>query len=174
MPVTQSSTGQLSVLAAKGIFLLVKMASSIGKMVRKWVVRMIDLGAHHLLRFHSWAPDRDLNPQYDGVADVDRFSASIEHLTELGRKPMALAVGQGPVGLAGPKWVCYYGNIPSTSVLRIPQGMGQASGLGRAARVKGPGSPVARTSGKVALPGKPTTGIHGVSVGVHHLEVLHS
>lgn len=40
----------------------------------------VDLGHDHVLRFHSWAPDRDLNPQYDGVADIERFGASIEHL----------------------------------------------------------------------------------------------
>jgi hypothetical protein len=39
----------------------------------------IDLGHDHVLRFHQWSPDRDLNPQYDGVPDVERFGASIEH-----------------------------------------------------------------------------------------------
>lgn len=39
----------------------------------------IDLGHGHTLRFMGWRPDRDLNPQYDGVPDVDRFAAIIEH-----------------------------------------------------------------------------------------------
>jgi len=39
----------------------------------------IDLGAGHLLRFVHWAPDRDLNPQYDGLPDVDRWGAILAH-----------------------------------------------------------------------------------------------
>lgn len=40
---------------------------------------VIDLGDEHTLTFMAWAPDRDLNPQYDGIPDVERFAASIEH-----------------------------------------------------------------------------------------------
>lgn len=39
----------------------------------------IDLGHGHSLEFYGWHPDRELNPQYDGIEDVDRFSAAIEH-----------------------------------------------------------------------------------------------
>lgn len=39
----------------------------------------IDLGSGHTLRFFAWAPDRDLNPQYEGLADVERAGAIIDH-----------------------------------------------------------------------------------------------
>ena len=39
--------------------------------------------------------------------------------------------------------------MPDVSASRIPQGMGQASGLGRAAQVKASGPPVLRTSGEL-------------------------
>lgn len=39
----------------------------------------IDLGLGHILRFTKWAPDRALNPQYDGVPDIDPVGATIEH-----------------------------------------------------------------------------------------------
>jgi hypothetical protein len=39
----------------------------------------VDLGHDHRLIYHSWAPDRDLNPQYESVADIDKFGAAIEH-----------------------------------------------------------------------------------------------
>ena len=39
----------------------------------------LDLGDGHTLRFHQWSPDRDLNPQYDGIPDVERFGAVIGH-----------------------------------------------------------------------------------------------
>lgn len=42
----------------------------------------IELGDGHALWFSQWAPDRALNPQYDGVPDVPRYSAVVEH-----RKP---------------------------------------------------------------------------------------
>ncbi len=39
----------------------------------------IDLGNGHTLRFTRWAPDRELNPQYDGVPDVERWGAIVGH-----------------------------------------------------------------------------------------------
>jgi hypothetical protein len=42
---------------------------------RRWV----DLGNDHHLSYFGWAPDRDLNPQYEGVPDVERYGASIKH-----------------------------------------------------------------------------------------------
>ncbi len=39
--------------------------------------------------------------------------------------------------------------MPDVSASRIPQGMGQASGLGRVAQVKASGPPVLRTSGEL-------------------------
>lgn len=42
---------------------------------------VLDLGAGHVLRFTSFAPDRKLNPQYDGIPDVPRFGAILKHAT---------------------------------------------------------------------------------------------
>jgi len=39
----------------------------------------IDLGGGHTLRYTAWAPDRDLNPQYAGIPDVERFGAIESH-----------------------------------------------------------------------------------------------
>lgn len=41
----------------------------------------MDLGHDHELRFTSWKPDRKLNPQYDGIADVELFGATVKHRT---------------------------------------------------------------------------------------------
>ena len=38
-----------------------------------------DLGNDHAFKFTSWRPDRLLNPQYDGVADVGYYGAMIVH-----------------------------------------------------------------------------------------------
>ena len=37
----------------------------------------IDLGSGYTLTYTSWKPDRRLNPQYDGVPDVERYGAII-------------------------------------------------------------------------------------------------
>jgi Family of unknown function (DUF6527) len=37
-----------------------------------------DLGSGYRFSFTCWKPDRDLNPQYSGVPDVDRWGARIE------------------------------------------------------------------------------------------------
>ena len=39
----------------------------------------LDLGDGHTLRFFGWAPDRDLNPQYEGIADEERSGAIVGH-----------------------------------------------------------------------------------------------
>jgi hypothetical protein len=39
----------------------------------------VDLGDDHYLVFTSWAPDRDLNPQYDGIPDCPRIGAIVRH-----------------------------------------------------------------------------------------------
>ena len=40
----------------------------------------LDLGHDHTLMFTHWAPDRALNPQYDGLPDVPRIGATVCHL----------------------------------------------------------------------------------------------
>jgi len=39
----------------------------------------LDLGHGHIGSWVSWAPDRDLNPQYDGVPSVERYGLLIKH-----------------------------------------------------------------------------------------------
>jgi hypothetical protein len=39
----------------------------------------IDLGGGRELRWASWAPDRKLNPQYEGLPDIEKFCALIKH-----------------------------------------------------------------------------------------------
>lgn len=41
----------------------------------------IDLGLGHVLTFMGWHPDRELNPQFAGIADIERCGALIEHPT---------------------------------------------------------------------------------------------
>jgi hypothetical protein len=38
-----------------------------------------DIGHNHYFRFLSWKPDRDLNPQYDGIPDIDKCGGIIHH-----------------------------------------------------------------------------------------------
>lgn len=40
---------------------------------------ILDLGDDHFLTFTRWAPDRELNPQYDGMSDVEKYGAIIRH-----------------------------------------------------------------------------------------------
>lgn len=46
---------------------------------------VIDLGHEHRLRFSQWSPDRELNPQYEGIPDVKYFGATVRHLTPEGK-----------------------------------------------------------------------------------------
>lgn len=39
----------------------------------------VDLGEGVLGWFYSWKPDRALNPQYAGIADIDRVGLFLEH-----------------------------------------------------------------------------------------------
>jgi hypothetical protein len=39
----------------------------------------IDLGCDHLLRFSCWKPDRNLNPQYAHLPDVEKYGATVFH-----------------------------------------------------------------------------------------------
>lgn len=39
----------------------------------------VDLGHDHSYTFTVWKPDRELNPQYDGIPDADPWGAIIYH-----------------------------------------------------------------------------------------------
>jgi hypothetical protein len=39
----------------------------------------LDLGHSHYLWFHGWSPDRDLNPQYKNVPDIEKACATVSH-----------------------------------------------------------------------------------------------
>lgn len=41
----------------------------------------MDLGHGHTGSWVSWAPDRNLNPQYQGLPDVERYGLLIKHAT---------------------------------------------------------------------------------------------
>jgi len=42
------------------------------------VTELLDLGHGHTLRFTGWSPDRELNPQYEGIPDIERVGAIID------------------------------------------------------------------------------------------------
>lgn len=42
----------------------------------------LDLGDNHTLRFVCWSPDRELNPQYADLPDVDRVGAVVSHVNQ--------------------------------------------------------------------------------------------
>jgi hypothetical protein len=46
----------------------------------------LDIGCGHTLTFTRWSPDRDLNPQYAGLPDIDPVGALIEHTTSDGKE----------------------------------------------------------------------------------------
>lgn len=39
----------------------------------------LDLGNGYLLHFLSWSPNRELNPQFDGIPDIEKAAALILH-----------------------------------------------------------------------------------------------
>lgn len=44
----------------------------------------IDLGNNHWIKFYGWHPDRDINPQYDGIPDIERCGAQVAHKNKEG------------------------------------------------------------------------------------------
>lgn len=40
----------------------------------------IDLGHNHTLRFVSWRPNRELNPQFSHLPDIERCGAIVSHI----------------------------------------------------------------------------------------------
>ena len=49
----------------------------------------LDLGDGHLLWFVGWCPDRELNPQYRDIPDVDRAGAIVSHIARDGSDCMS-------------------------------------------------------------------------------------
>jgi hypothetical protein len=45
----------------------------------------VDIGHDHWLKYSCWKPNRALNPQYDGVPDVEKFAVMVWHKTTDGR-----------------------------------------------------------------------------------------
>lgn len=39
----------------------------------------VDLGHGHRMRSFGWFPDRELNPQYDGVPDIENLGVTVFH-----------------------------------------------------------------------------------------------
>ena len=48
------------------------------------VTRRVNIGHGVAIEFTSWRPDRDLNPQYDGIPDVERYGLIVDHPTLTG------------------------------------------------------------------------------------------
>lgn len=56
-----------------------------------------DLGSGHWARFVAWAPDRQLNPQWAGVPDVDRWGLIVGHTHPDGEVCEGSLTFDGPV-----------------------------------------------------------------------------
>lgn len=69
----------------------------------------IDLGFNHELRYIGWSPDRDLNPHYDDVPDVERFCATITHINPSGHPCEGCITFDSPtaqrISPKIPKWI---------------------------------------------------------------------
>ena len=50
-----------------------------------------DLGNNHIAMWYGWNPDRNLNPQFAHLPDVEHFTLAIAHLTPDG-KPCQSAI----------------------------------------------------------------------------------
>lgn len=57
----------------------------------------IDLGDEHWGKFAAWAPDRELNQQYEGVPDVERYGLEILHLSPAGESCVSFVTFAGDV-----------------------------------------------------------------------------
>lgn len=57
----------------------------------------LDLGDDHALQFIQWAPDRDLNPRYADMPDVERYAAHERHKAPSGRACMGFITFDGEV-----------------------------------------------------------------------------
>lgn len=44
----------------------------------------IDIGDDHGINYFGWAPDRELNPQYEGIPDCEKAGLQVRHKTPQG------------------------------------------------------------------------------------------
>lgn len=47
--------------------------------------RLLVLGPNHMAIYTTWSPDRDLNPQYEGLPDVEKWGLIYRHRRPDGR-----------------------------------------------------------------------------------------
>lgn len=58
---------------------------------------LIHFGNDHYGQWVSWAPDRELNPQYGNLPDVEKWGMIIHHLTPWGDACMGMITLEGPI-----------------------------------------------------------------------------
>lgn len=61
------------------------------------MVEIIDLGSGHTGHYVGWAPDRELNTQYDGIPDVERYGLEIFHINPAGQDCVGFVTFAGDV-----------------------------------------------------------------------------
>jgi hypothetical protein len=72
-----------------------------------------DIGHGHKIRWASWRPDRELNPQYADLPDVEHAALSVYHLTPDGKPCVGGVVPDScPDHLRGP-------NRPTWTIERL-------------------------------------------------------
>ena len=68
----------------------------------------VDIGYGHSISYACWAPDRELNPQYDGIPDVDKYGVIVYHKTKDDGECSSFATFDGEVARkiepTKPKW----------------------------------------------------------------------
>lgn len=60
----------------------------------------LELGDDHWVRYVCWTPDRELNPQFEGLPDVEKYGAVVGHLTKDGEPHTGFVTFEGPTVLA--------------------------------------------------------------------------
>lgn len=55
-----------------------------------------ELGHGHIGNYFSWAPDRELNPKYKDMPDIERYGLLIKHSTPEGNPCMGSVVFNSP------------------------------------------------------------------------------
>lgn len=57
----------------------------------------VDLGHGHTYHLTRWAPDRELNPQFAHLPDVEAWGATVSHLNDAGEPCRSGVTFDGPV-----------------------------------------------------------------------------